>query len=221
MKKEELMRAIEERIKQCQSCPLGLLRTNAVPGEGNIYSPIMFVGEGPGEEEDNQGRPFVGKAGQLLTKILESVNIKREDVYITNVVKCRPPNNRVPTAMEIQACSHYLIAQIQLINPRMIIPLGSTAASFFLGKEESITKIRGKEALWKGGIIIFPMFHPSYLLRNPSKEKGSPKDLTWQDIKKVRKYYDSFMDEINGKVIDKSNIKEENNNDQGGSQGEK
>jgi len=193
MKKEELMRIVEKRVSECQNCPLGMLRTNAVPGEGNVHSPIMFVGEGPGEEEDNQGKPFVGRAGQLLTKILESVNIRREDVYITNVVKCRPPNNRVPTNMEIQNCSPFLIAQIEIINPRMIIPLGSTAASFFLGKEESITKIRGREFEWKGGIKIFPMFHPSYLLRNPSKEKGSPKDLTWQDIKKVKKYYEEFL----------------------------
>uniref|UniRef100_A0A7V4KCT9 Type-4 uracil-DNA glycosylase n=2 Tax=Fervidobacterium pennivorans TaxID=93466 RepID=A0A7V4KCT9_FERPE len=193
MKKEELMAIIEQRIRECQACPLWLQRTNVVPGEGNLHSPIIFVGEGPGEEEDKQGRPFVGKAGQLLTKILESVNIKREDVYITNVVKCRPPNNRVPTPLEIQSCSPFLIAQIEVINPRMIVPLGSTAASFFLGKDEPITKIRGKEFIWKGGIIIFPMFHPSYLLRNPSKEKGSPKDLTWQDIKKVRKYYDEFL----------------------------
>lgn len=193
MKKEDLMAVIEGRIAQCQMCPLGLLRKNTVPGEGNLYSPILFVGEGPGEEEDNQGRPFVGKAGQLLTKILESVNIAREDVYIANMVKCRPPNNRVPTSLEIQACSQYLLAQIEVINPRMIVPLGSTALNFFLGEDQQITKVRGREFIWKGNIIIFPMFHPSYLLRNPSKEKGSPKDLTWQDIKKVRKYYDDFM----------------------------
>uniref|UniRef100_A0A7C5VJS7 Type-4 uracil-DNA glycosylase n=1 Tax=Fervidobacterium thailandense TaxID=1008305 RepID=A0A7C5VJS7_9BACT len=201
MKKEELMQIVEERIRNCQDCPLGLLRTNAVPGEGNLYTPIMFVGEGPGEEEDLQGRPFVGKAGQLLTKILESVSIRREDVYITNVVKCRPPNNRVPTSLEIQSCSHYLLAQIEIITPRMIVPLGATAASFFLGTQESITKIRGTEFRWKGDIIVFPMFHPSYLLRNPSKEKGSPKDLTWQDIKKVRRYYDEFS--IGKKYTDK------------------
>ncbi|HOP81986.1 MAG TPA: uracil-DNA glycosylase [Fervidobacterium sp.] len=199
MKKEDLMAVIEGRIAQCQMCPLGLLsplgllRKNTVPGEGNLYSPILFVGEGPGEEEDNQGRPFVGKAGQLLTKILESVNIAREDVYIANMVKCRPPNNRVPTSLEIQSCSQYLLAQIEVINPRMIVPLGSTALNFFLGEDQQITKVRGREFIWKGNIIIFPMFHPSYLLRNPSKEKGSPKDLTWQDIKKVRKYYDDFM----------------------------
>ncbi len=193
MKKEDLMAVIEGRIAQCQMCPLGLLRKNTVPGEGNLYSQILFVGEGPGEEEDNQGRPFVGKAGQLLTKILESVNIAREDVYIANMVKCRPPNNRVPTSLEIQSCSQYLLAQIEVINPRMIVPLGSTALNFFLGEDQQITKVRGREFIWKGNIIIFPMFHPSYLLRNPSKEKGSPKDLTWQDIKKVRKYYDDFM----------------------------
>jgi len=193
MKKEDLMAVIEGRIAQCQMCPLGLLRKNTVPGEGNLYSPILFVGEGPGEEEDNQGRPFVGKAGQLLTKILESVNIAREDVYIANMVKCRPPNNRVPTSLEIQSCSQYLLAQIEVINPRMIVPLGSTALNFFLGEDQQITKVRGREFIWKGNIIIFPMFHPSYLLRNPSREKGSPKDLTWQDIKKVRKYYDDFM----------------------------
>ncbi len=169
MKKEDLMAVIEGRIAQCQMCPLGLLRKNTVPGEGNLYSPILFVGEGPGEEEDNQGRPFVGKAGQLLTKILESVNIAREDVYIANMVKCRPPNNRVPTSLEIQSCSQYLLAQIEVINPRMIVPLGSTALNFFLGEDQQITKVRGREFIWKGNIIIFPMFHPSYLLRNPSK----------------------------------------------------
>lgn len=206
MDKGALMKVVEERVRRCQDCPLGFVRTNAVPGEGNLYTPVMFVGEGPGEDEDIQGRPFVGKAGQLLTKILESVNIKREDVYITNVVKCRPPDNRVPTPLEIQACSHYLLAQIEVINPKMIVPLGATAASFFLGKQESISKIRGNAFRWKGNIVIFPMFHPSFLLRNPSKEKGSPKDLTWQDIKKVRRYYDAFM---SGKAYDQINFKEE------------
>ncbi|MFN6991439.1 MAG: uracil-DNA glycosylase [Fervidobacterium sp.] len=209
MKREDLMKIIEERVKKCESCPLYLSRKNAVPGEGNIYSPIIFVGEGPGEDEDLQGRPFVGKAGQLLTKILESVNIKREDVYITNVVKCRPPDNRTPKELEIKYCSHFLIAQIELINPRLIVPLGSTAAKFFLGKEENISKIRGNEFTWKGGIIVFPMFHPSYLLRNPSKEKGSPKDLTWQDIKKVRRYYDKFLNESVGKFNNTNNVSNE------------
>jgi len=140
MKKEDLMAVIEGRITQCQMCPLGLLRKNTVPGEGNLYSPILFVGEGPGEEEDNQGRPFVGKAGQLLTKILESVNIAREDVYIANMVKCRPPNNRVPTSLEIQSCSQYLLAQIEVINPRMIVPLGSTVVEFLFRRRSTDNK---------------------------------------------------------------------------------
>ncbi|QTA37359.1 uracil-DNA glycosylase [Thermosipho ferrireducens] len=198
MNKEDLMNIVKERIQKCQKCILYQNRTNTVPGEGNLDTPIMFVGEGPGEEEDNTGRPFVGKAGQLLTKILESVNIKREDVYITNVVKCRPPGNRTPTKEEQNSCAHFLYAQIEIINPRMIVALGKTAVDFFAGKSLPITKIRGNEFDWKGNITIFPMFHPSYLLRNPSKAKGSPKDLTWQDIKKVKKYYDRFLLENRG-----------------------
>lgn len=195
MKKEELMKIVVERIENCNACPLHENRTNVVPGEGSLDTPIMFVGEGPGEEEDLSGRPFVGRAGQLLTKILESVNIKREDVYITNIVKCRPPNNRTPTKEEAKTCSHFLLAQIEVINPKMIVTLGKAALDFFAEKSLPITKVRGQEFEWKAGIIIFPMFHPSYLLRNPSKAKGSPKNLTWQDIKRVRKYYDQFLKE--------------------------
>ncbi|MBO8161263.1 MAG: uracil-DNA glycosylase [Thermosipho sp. (in: Bacteria)] len=200
MDKKELMDIVIERIKNCKSCPLWENRTNVVPGEGSLDSPIVFVGEGPGEEEDLTGRPFVGRAGQLLTKILESVNIKREDVYITNIVKCRPPNNRTPTKEEAKTCSHFLLAQIEIINPKMIVTLGKAALDFFAGGNFPITKVRGNEFEWKGGVIVFPMFHPSYLLRNPSKAKGSPKDLTWQDIKRVKKYYDQFLKErkVNG-----------------------
>ncbi len=192
MTREELMKIVSERIEKCTACPLYEKRINVVVGEGDLFAPIMFVGEGPGEEEDKTGRPFVGKAGQLLTKILESVQLKREDVYICNVVKCRPPENRVPTVEEQKACGHFLYAQIMIVDPIYIVPLGSTALSFFLGQNVSITEYRGKEIEWKGGKKLFPMFHPSYLLRNPSKEKGSPKDLTWQDIKKVRTFYDDF-----------------------------
>lgn len=188
--REELMKIVASRIEKCTSCPLFNTRTNVVVGEGNLYAPIMFVGEGPGEEEDKTGRPFVGRAGQLLTKILESVNIDREDVYICNIVKCRPPENRAPKAEEQKACGHYLMAQIMIVDPAIIVPLGSTALSFFLGQNVSITEFRGKELDWKAGKKLFPMFHPSYLLRNPSKAKGSPKDLTWQDIKKVREFFD-------------------------------
>ncbi|MEJ5229432.1 MAG: uracil-DNA glycosylase [Pseudothermotoga sp.] len=192
MTREDLMKIISDRISKCTACPLYATRTNTVVGEGSLYSPIMFVGEGPGEEEDKTGRPFVGKAGQLLTKILESVDIKREDVYICNVVKCRPPENRTPKQEEQKACGYFLLAQIMIVDPAVIVPLGSTALSFFLNQNLSITEYRGKEIDWKGGKKLFPMFHPSFLLRNPSKEKGSPKDLTWQDIKKVKAFFEQY-----------------------------
>lgn len=191
MKDENLMKIIEERIVSCTSCELSKTRTKVVPGEGNVHSPIIFVGEGPGEEEDLSGRPFVGKAGQLLDKILESAGFVRNELYITNVVKCRPPNNRVPYQEEILACSHFLMAQIAVINPKIIVPLGSTALNFFMSG--SITEMRGKFFEWKGEIRIFPMFHPSYLLRNQSKAPGSPKALTWDDIRILKKAYDEII----------------------------
>ncbi len=193
MKEEELMKIIEDRIKICEACPLSKGRKHTVPGEGNVRSPIIFVGEGPGEEEDSTGRPFVGKAGQLLDKIFESINFVRSDLYITNIVKCRPPENRVPTNEEVDACSHFLMAQISIIKPKIIVPLGATALKFFMNDKESITSVRGKLFDWRGGIKIFPMFHPSYLLRQPSKEPGMPKALTWNDIKELKKMYDGIM----------------------------
>ncbi len=193
MKKEEIMEKITSRIKKCHACRLAETRTNVVPGEGDVNSPILFVGEGPGEDEDKTGRPFVGRAGKLFDKILESVKLNRKDVYIANVVKCRPPKNRVPLPDEIEACSPYLMAQIEVINPKIIVPLGATAMKYFLGNEvKSITEARGKLFDWKGGIKIFPMFHPSYLLRNASKAPGSPKYLTWEDVKKLKKMYDEL-----------------------------
>ncbi len=193
MDKEEVMKKIATRIESCKSCRLFETRTQVVVGEGALNSPIMFVGEGPGEEEDKSGRPFVGRAGRLFDKILESVKLNRSDVYITNVVKCRPPKNRVPMPDEVSACEHYLMAQIELINPKIVVPLGATAMKFFLGNEvKSITAARGRLFEWKGGIKIFPMFHPSYLLRNASKAPGSPKYLTWEDVKKLKKMYDEF-----------------------------
>ncbi len=145
----------------------------------------MLIGEAPGETEDQTGRPFVGKAGQLLTQILAAVGIDRSEVYITNVVKCRPPGNRVPTKTEMDACWDWLVAQIALINPLLIVTLGNTPTQKLLGTTGGITQVRGRFFTWKG-IEVFPMFHPSYLLRNPSKKKGSPKYLTWQDIKAVK-----------------------------------
>lgn len=184
---------IVEAVKNCHECGLGTTRKNAVPGEGNIRATLMFVGEGPGADEDDQGRPFVGRAGQLLTKILESVNITREEVYITNVVKCRPPNNRVPLPAEVEACKRHLFKQIAVIKPKLIGALGSTAAKFLLGDGiGTISKIRGNWFDFEDGIKLMPLFHPSYLLRNPSKEPGSPKHQMWGDMKKLKAAYDSL-----------------------------
>ncbi|MGC8870818.1 MAG: uracil-DNA glycosylase [Brevinematia bacterium] len=151
-------------MKKCKSCPLHLSRKQAVPGYGNYNAKLMIIGEAPGREEDIQGKPFVGRAGQLLTKLLEEIGIKREEVYITNVVKCRPPENRVPTPEEIKSCNHFLRRQLEIINPKIVLLLGSTASKAFLG-EEKITKIRG-EIIDIEGIIVIPTFHPAAVLRD-------------------------------------------------------
>lgn len=149
-------------------------------------------GEGPGEDEDLQGRPFVGRSGQLLDKILEAAGIPRQSVYIANIVKCRPPQNRVPEPFEAKTCtSLWLNRQIELIRPLVIIPLGATALEFFAGEKLAITKVRGKFFEWQG-IRVLPMFHPAYLLRNPSREASSPKHLTWQDIQLVKQTLDEL-----------------------------
>jgi len=180
------------QAKTCTACGLATQRTHVVFGEGNPDARLMIVGEGPGEEEDLQGRPFVGRSGQLLDKILGAVGIRRESVYIANIVKCRPPGNRAPEPLEAKTCtSLWLIKQIQLVKPQIIVPLGATALEFFAGEKLPITKARGKFFDWQG-IKIFPMFHPAYLLRNPSREVGSPKYLTWQDIQMVKKTLDEL-----------------------------
>jgi len=182
---------LEERVKGCTKCPLSETRTNVVFGEGNPHATVMFVGEGPGEVEDQTGRPFVGPAGQKLDEVFASVGITREEIYITNVVKCRPPGNRVPTKKELEACYPYLEAQIALVNPSLIVTLGNTPTQWLVPTAGGITKVRGTLLPWRGGIKVFPMFHPSYLLRNPSRAKGSPKYLTWLDIQKVRNWLDA------------------------------
>jgi len=171
---------VSEEIGDCSRCKLHRGRKNIVFGEGNPNAELVFVGEGPGQEEDIQGRPFVGAAGQLLTDIIvKGMKISREDVYICNIVKCRPPENRNPEPDEILACEPFLIKQIQAINPKIIIGLGNVAVKTLLKTKEGITSLRGN---WKSyqGIPLMPTFHPAYLLRNPSDKR-----LVWDDIKKV------------------------------------
>ncbi|MDI6732052.1 MAG: uracil-DNA glycosylase [Candidatus Margulisbacteria bacterium] len=174
--------------EKCTKCPLAKGRTKVVFGSGSVPCSLMLIGEAPGAEEDLQGEPFVGRAGQLLTKILESINIKRpDDIYIANTVKCRPPENRAPLASEQEACRPYLEAQIRLVRPKIILLAGAPAVKAVLKKDEPMTSIRGKWFKLPGtDIDVFPIFHPAYLLRNPSKEKGSPKWITWQDMLEVK-----------------------------------
>lgn len=178
--------ALVPHCQTCHRCDLSNSRTHAVIGRGNAEADIMIIGEGPGQNEDETGVPFVGKAGQLLDKILESVGLDTAtDVYICNVVKCRPPGNRTPTPEEIEACKPYLLEQIRLVNPQVILLTGATAVKGILQDNKGITKIRGQWRQWQG-YWCMPIFHPAYLLRNPSKEVGSPKWLMWQDIQAVR-----------------------------------
>jgi DNA polymerase len=153
-----------------------------VPGEGAIDSGLMFVGEGPGAEENNQGRPFVGRAGQLLTKIIEAMQFSRRDVFITNIVKCQPPGNRTPLAEEIKTCTPYLLRQIEVIQPDVIVALGSVAASYFVPGDMKISSLRGTFYDFQG-IKVMPTFHPSYLVRNEGNRKLK-KDV-WDDMQKV------------------------------------
>lgn len=174
------LEAISAHISTCTNCELCEKRNSTVPGEGNGKGPdIMFIGEGPGAEEDAQGRPFVGKAGQLLTKIIEAMGYERSQLYIANVVKCRPPNNRKPVRDEMEMCLPYLRQQIGLIKPKIIVGLGGTAMEGLLGRPVGITRMRG---VWQdyGGIKLMPTYHPSYLLRDPSKKKEA-----WADLKLV------------------------------------
>lgn len=191
-------RSLEDAARDaavCTKCVLHCTRTHSVFSDGNPKAPLMLIGEGPGQNEDATGVPFVGKAGQLLTQILASVGIDRKnDIYICNTVKCRPPDNRKPLPEEMQACFPYLKAQIDLIKPKIILLAGATAMEDILGIKSGITKVRGQ---WfdtpYNGAKAMPIFHPSYLLRNQSKEKGSPKWLMWQDIQEVRRALDALQ----------------------------
>ncbi len=178
--------ALSAHCQVCQRCGLAATRTHVVVSRGNPKAKLMIIGEGPGQAEDESGRPFVGKAGQLLDKILASVHLDSEaDAYICNVVKCRPPGNRVPEPAETAACLPYLLEQIRLVDPQIILLAGATAVRGLLQEPRGISKIRGQWFEWQGRWCM-PIFHPAYLLRNSSREPGSPKWLTWQDIQAVR-----------------------------------
>jgi uracil-DNA glycosylase len=164
---EEAIATLHDTIRTCPLCPLSASRTHAVPGEGDLQATVMFIGEGPGEEEDKQGRPFVGRSGQFLVTMLAKHGIQRGDVFITNIVKCRPPKNRDPQSNEIEACSGYLDRQIELINPRIIVTLGRFSMQrWFPGG--AITKIHGQTKDIGQGRIAMPLFHPAAALRNPA-----------------------------------------------------
>jgi DNA polymerase len=178
---------LAKEVCQCRKCDLGSLRTNAVPGEGSAAARIMFVGEAPGADEDAQGRPFVGRAGQLLDKIIAACGLKRGDVFIGNILKCRPPENRDPRPDEIINCMPYIQRQIELINPDAIVALGAHAAKTLLNTPKSIGQLRGQfheyyPGLGRAPIRLMATFHPAYLLRNYSEEN---RRYVWEDMKKV------------------------------------
>jgi DNA polymerase len=165
----------------CSRCKLHALgRTQVVFGVGNPDADLMFVGEAPGADEDIQGEPFVGRAGQLLTKIIEAIDLKREDVYIANVIKCRPPGNRNPEPDEVEQCEPFLFRQIDTVKPKVIVALGKFAAQCLLRTNDPITRIRGREFKYRDAILI-PTYHPAYLLRTPSAKRE-----VWEDMKRVR-----------------------------------
>lgn len=192
---EQELEQVKQACQTCQKCPLGQTRTHIVFSDGRPNHKIMLIGEAPGFHEDQTGKPFVGRAGQLLDKILESVGLSREkDVYICNTLKCRPPDNRDPLPAEKAACRAYLDAQLAILKPRIIILCGRVALTSFLTESKSISKIRGQWFDGPYGSKMMPIFHPSYLLRNPSAAHGSPKWLMWQDIREIKRAYDALED---------------------------
>jgi uracil-DNA glycosylase family 4 len=189
-RKQQLMHELRETIGDCTRCKLHATRSTIVFGEGNPDAGVMFIGEGPGREEDAQGRPFVGRAGQLLTAIIEKgMKTPRGDVYIANVVKCRPTENlefikdRPPDEEERKACGPFLLRQIEIIQPKVVVTLGNPSTQFLLGTKLGITKVRGNW-FFHNGIPVMPTYHPSYVLRNGDEQSPLKKDV-WEDIKKV------------------------------------
>lgn len=180
--RDESLDAIREDLGDCTRCKLHEHRRTIVFGEGDPQASLAFVGEGPGAEEDATGRPFVGRAGQLLDKIIAAIGLEREDVYIANIVKCRPPLNRTPERDEVETCEPFLFRQLMFVRPRVIVALGSPAFQTLLRTRESITRARGEWREWNG-IRVMPTFHPAFLLRSPDKKRE-----VWEDMKKVRDY---------------------------------
>jgi DNA polymerase len=180
--KGALLETIKQKALTCQLCELSKTRKNVVFGEGNSEAEIMFIGEAPGYNEDVQGRPFVGDAGKLLDKILAAMGFDRSDVYIANIIKCRPPNNRAPLPEEIMCCYPHLLRQIEIIQPKVIVPLGYVAAKTLLKTKDSMSAIRGKFFSFSN-IPVLPTFHPAYLLRNPADKKK-----VWEDMQKLLEF---------------------------------
>lgn len=175
----ESLQDVASEVEGCKACGLHRFRTKVVVGEGQPKAELVFVGEGPGEEEDLQGRPFVGPAGKLLDRIISAMGFRRQEVFIGNVVKCRPPGNRTPRPEEVEACSPFLFRQLRAISPRVICALGAVAAQTLLSTSEPIGKLRGRFHNWEG-IAVMPTFHPSYLLRNPERKRE-----VWDDMKQI------------------------------------
>jgi uracil-DNA glycosylase family 4 len=180
------LEAVRAELGDCRRCKLHAYRTQIVFGTGNPRAKLAFVGEAPGRDEDLKGEPFVGLAGQLLTKIIQAIQLSREQVYIGNIIKCRPPENRNPEPDEITACEPFLIKQLQVIRPKLICALGTFAAQTLLKTEEKISSLRGKFHAYQG-IPLMPTYHPAYLLRNPNRKRE-----VWEDMKKIKREYDKL-----------------------------
>jgi DNA polymerase len=174
---------IAEEVRGCTRCGLHEQRNQTVFARGNPFAELCFVGEGPGADEDRLGEPFVGAAGQLLDRMIAAMGYHRDEVYICNVVKCRPPNNRKPEPVEMASCMPYLTQQLALVQPKVIVALGATAMQGMMGTTEGITRMRGKWKLYKGSIPVMPTFHPAYLLRQPAAKRD-----VWSDLQQVMKH---------------------------------
>lgn len=189
----EILEKVKAKCENCRKCSLGSTRTKLVFSGGVPNNKLMLIGEAPGYWEDQKGEPFVGKAGQLLDKIFASVGLSRQkDVYICNTLKCRPPDNRNPLPEEKEACRKYLDMQVGTLRPKIILLCGGVAVQSFIEGAKGITRVRGQWFDGPYGSKMMPIFHPSYLLRNDSREKGSPKWLMWQDIQEIKRAYDAL-----------------------------